>query len=178
MSKKGDVGLSPPQFSLQRRIAYTVGASGGVSVSQPSADNVITITALDPAAATALANVLPLQYDFGGIKVTIVVKDGTGTVHNPILIEPTLDQASGWLQAALAGNPYAIGVRFVPKQPLGPPSGGKLYGVLTPSVIQYYNDNTNDPYSFEHYVAQDLFADVIKAHLGAIHVGFTTVAGL
>lgn len=167
--------LSPPWYTLQRQLTYSIGAFGGVSVSplQMVGQNYsITIQAMNRTMAQGLVNILTLSYDFGP-KVIIFVKDETGAVMTPATGPQTQAKIKEWLEAGLTGNPFFYGTKT-----FGVPFHGQaLYLVLAPQVIQFYSDNFIDPQGVLHYVAQDVFASVLRNNFpGAGTLYFTTAA--
>jgi len=169
------MGASPPWYGIQRQLTYSIGTFGGVSVSPltpAGKDYTITVQAMNRDMAQGLANILIPSYDFGP-KITVLVKDNTGAVMIPASGNHTAEEVKGWLEAGLTGNPYFYGVESFgyPGQPKS------LYLVLAPQVIQYYNDFYLDPQSFAHYVAEDVFAEVIRdEYPGAGTLRFTTAS--
>lgn len=165
------VRLSPPQYGLQRRLAFTVGAAGGVSVS-PVHDipggHEIVVSAWSPETAEGLVNVLQLAHDFGGIRVRIRVVDGSGRAHTPAG-SATAAQVEAWLRAAFTGNPLVYGVTRVELARLGL--------VCMPSIVQFWNDDISTPTSFTIDTAANTFAAVVRAaFVGGPTVQVYTVA--
>lgn len=150
------VRLSPPQYGLQRRLSFTVGAAGGVSVSpvtEVPGGNQITISAWSAQVAEGLVNTLRLDYNFGGIRVKIVVRDADGRVH-VASANPAPGQLEGWLRAAFVGNPLVYGVSRVDAERVGL--------VCMPAVVQFWNDDISTPTSYTVDTAANTFAAVVR----------------
>lgn len=166
MSDYAGVRLSPPQYTLWRKLANSIGAHPYISVDEPYPMGerwYIDVCVGRPKTAVALAQVLLTDYDFGGIKVTIRVLDRA----EPIILSAISSEGKNataiqeMLVEALRDNRYYVTTLKPQEQPPLIP-WGEIVIVFKPEVIQFWNDNLADYYGYNHYVAQDVFAEVLK----------------
>ncbi len=169
--------LSPPQYSLQRKVAHTIGANPNVTVSEVIEEGdlyVIEISCGARDVAEGLAVILETNYDFGGIKVEIRILGPNG---NPVTVDPSQQSgepgelAKEYFQKALKGNRYFVKIPEGGGGPMMP----FLFIEMRAAVIQFWNDNIGDLYGNENYVAAHLFSDVCKETvLESVAVAFST----
>lgn len=172
------VKLSPPQYSLYRQITNTIGADTCIDVERPYQENeqwYIDVHVCNTLKAQVLAAIMTPDYDFGGIKVQVrIFNPEEELVPPPVILEGDLETVKELFEIALNDNPYFVEVLEVTDKPATVP-WGDLILVFTPAVIQYWNDNLADPFGYVHFVAQDLFANVLILDFpGGITVSVTT----
>lgn len=173
--------LSPPQYSLWRQVNASIGASPLVKVEEmreiDDGHYEIDVHGVTADISTALAAVLNLEYNFGGIEVKINVlnPDGSATV-NPLASRnaSSADEVRGYFEKALRGNSY---IRRI----LDGGRGGfdsAFWVECKKKIIQFWNDNIGDYYGNDVYIAADVFRTVMQntfeTDSGTIAVGFTT----
>ncbi len=168
--------ISPPQFTLWRKLAYSFGADPEITVREPYGKNEVTIIEVVAQGnrAPAVAGVLNKYYNFGGIEVWVVVLDEEGNkVEPPDLTQPGFSVRQ-MIETALFANPYFYRVvaNQCPSQP-----DRVLTAAFYPKVIQFWNDDLSDYFGYTHFVAQEVFADVMRHHYeDGTELNFTTIA--
>jgi len=155
--------ISPPWYTLQRVVSFSIGQSGQVMVSElegSDADYQIMVITLKEATAQALANTLKLRHEIGNITVTIVVKDLSGKTyeHTPHSNEGRIDL----LKEALVNNPLVFGIEEFKRN---------AAICCTPTVIQFWNDNIANPYSFTSMMSEDAFREVFLDDISVYTLG-------
>ncbi|HEX8230199.1 MAG TPA: hypothetical protein VF826_12925 [Chloroflexia bacterium] len=153
-----EVGLSPPWYTLWNKIDKAIGADPGFKV-EPLQDNgngtytvLIKAQGGDP---TPLAAVLKKSHTLGNITVYVEVQE----LHVDVLSINTPDELVGALKGALKGNPYFVQALEPEPSPYFPvPS---VVAVITPSVIQFYNDDLSDYYRNFNGLAAEVFAEIL-----------------
>ncbi len=172
------VMISPPQFTLWRKLAYSFGADPEIAVRNPYEKNnttIIEVVVEDANRAPAVAGVLNDKYNFGGIQVKVKVIDPEGNrVDPPDVTQPGFS-VQQMIETALFANPYFYKVipNRTPREP-----DRELVAVFYPKVIQFWNDDLSDFFGYAHFVAQDVFADVMRENYeDGTHLTFTTIAG-
>jgi hypothetical protein len=107
--------------------------------------------------AEGLAFVLKSSYNFGGIRVEVIVVDPDGQVVEPIGDDPAdpIGDTRRLFQQALVGNPYFRRIQ----------TGMAMHALsveIEPAVVQFWNDDTSDPNGYSHFLAADVFDEVNK----------------
>ncbi len=170
------VRISPPQYTLWRQLAYTFGADPEIYVCPPTEKCEITTIEIGVRGnrAPSVAGVLKKFYDFGGIKVRILVVDEEGKmVLAPDETEPDFS-VSQMIETALYANPYFYQLVAVPKVD---EAGMSITAMFYPKAIQFWNDDISDLFGFAHFVAQDAFAEVMRReYREGSTLNFTTIA--
>lgn len=170
------VNISPPQYLIWRELAYSFGADPEIAVKPPFEDSeqwTINIRVLNDSRAPAVAGVLKDSYDLGGIRVKVGVLDEEGNAVSPPDISSPGFSVEQMIRTALFPNPYFQRVfRIENKPPMVP--WGDLAVVFFPQTIEFWNDNLADPFGFVHFVAQDVFADVMRENYDGLRATFTT----
>lgn len=108
----------------------------------------VTLHVDNPFKADALSQVLPEAYEFGNARLVVkVIPDNEDVSHAQLI------------QMALAGNPIACDSGTVVDGSLSYP-----FLMLSPFVIQYFNDEVRHPYGVRtvlpEQAAREIFADV------------------
>ncbi|NLY88887.1 MAG: hypothetical protein GX085_04625 [Firmicutes bacterium] len=170
--------LSPAQYILWRKIAYSIGTDPEICIRDPYEKNsttIIEVVVENGHRAPAVAGVLNEEYNFGGIRIKVVV---IGPAGKPV-IPPDVTQPGFSLrqmvETALFANPYFH--EIIPGWRPGEPDQ-VLTVVFYPKVIQLWSDDLSDYYGYAHYVAEDVFAEVMrrKYNDGTI-LNTTTISG-
>lgn len=170
--------LSPPQYTLWRKLAYSIGTDPEIFVRDPYERNNITIIEVvveNGNRAPAIAGVLNEEYKFGGIQVRVKVIGPAGKpVASPDVTQPGFSVRQ-MVETALFANPYFHEV--IPGRRPGEPDQ-VLTAVFYPKVIQLWNDDLSDYYGYAHYVAEDVFAEVMrKRYDDGTVLNATTISG-
>lgn len=163
MKTNENVGLSAPWYEFQRILAYTIGQSGEVSVSQIDTSNYqITVTAILEDTAKALASTLQLEVEMGNITITLAVVDGNGKrwVPNP---EPMNNSyLTDYLKDALTNNPLVFEISEFNSQ---------VAICCTPNIIQFWNDDLSNPYGCTSMLASEGFRRIFKKEISVYTLG-------
>ncbi|MCT4603937.1 MAG: hypothetical protein N4A59_13685 [Marinifilum sp.] len=157
------IKLSAPWYTLQRKIAFTIGQSAEIMVSQLDTKNYqVIVTAAYENTAKALASTLQLKHEIGNITVNILVKDINGNSWVPNEKENTTNYLKDYLKAALVNNPLVFSVQEFK-------SAAAI--CCTPNVVQFYNDDVSNPYSFTSMLAADAFREVFRNEIEIYTIG-------
>lgn len=156
--------LSPPWWSMQRVYAYSYGASPCLVVDdlvqQGEARYLLRIHACTQETADALASLLRLRWNLGGVRLIVKVF-GPGSSHADAYVYGTAsaEQLRERLENALNGNPYLAEIREV----IDPMTQkAKVFVVCTKEVIQFWDDNLGDLFGNHNLVAAEAFRQVTK----------------
>jgi hypothetical protein len=166
--------LSPPQYTLQRELQYSFGASRFVEVSdvhEDGSESVIYVTGGNRFVAEGLAFVLQPHYNFGGIQVRIEVlySDGSSVdLPDDHPLNPTM-RAAWHFYSALRGNPYFFRIH----------KGSGFFSLwveFQADVIQFWNDDISDPHGYSHFVAKEVFSKLVRETYfdNEVSIGFFT----
>ena len=167
--------LSPPWYSFRNELNDTVGKTPGVVVSPlvQDSDNQyeVEVSTKSNGRGLALASVLSLTVNFGGVTVQVHVVKPNGMSYTPVT-PATAHQLGALEEAALSGNKMFKEVVVQQSSPFG--AAEDVYPVFTKSVVQYYNDNIADLYNNQNSVAADAFRDVLAPMPGGFIVNPST----
>jgi len=159
---KAHAMLNPAQYILWRKIAYSIGTDPGISLRDPYEENkntIIEVVVENRHRAPAVAGVLKEEYDFGGIRFKVKVVSPVGKpVLPPDVTRPDFSLRQ-MVETALSANPYFH--EIIPGWRPGEPEQ-VLTAVFYPKVIQLWGDDLAAYYGYSHYVAEDLFAEVLR----------------
>ncbi|NLZ43713.1 MAG: hypothetical protein GX894_02550 [Clostridia bacterium] len=153
---------NPAQDILWRKIAYSIGTDPEICIREPYEKNnttIIEVVVEDGRRAPAIAGVLKDEYNLGTIQIKIGVIGPAGKpVFPPDVTGPgfSLQQM---VETALFANPYfhEIIPDYRPEEP-----EQVLTAVFYPKVIRLWRDDLSAYYGYAHYVAEDLFAEVLR----------------
>ena len=160
MSGRGrNVSLSPPWFTLQRKLANTFGCDPAVTVGDLSETSqtikVIPITVDDEKKGRALRTIIHPSFPMGNILVTTEVKNSKGRCWEAIVIENG-KQLQGVITDAMAGNPLFVEAKLVERPPFA------IVGfIMTKTVVQFWNDDLSDFYGNFNDVTANVVSDLI-----------------
>ncbi len=179
----GGVGLSPPQYGLERKLRKTVGRSPHVEVMEVYEEQsqgevgshwVIEIRARESGGGDlpgALATILKRFYDFEGIRVQVRVLDPLGREASavPSTGLPVGD-AIKLLETVFRDNPLFVTIHH----PTGWPFDVSVE--FKAEIVQYWNDDLSDHYGNTNLVAARAFSDVMNEFLfeETVSVGTST----
>ncbi|MDR0397102.1 MAG: hypothetical protein LBH66_07355 [Oscillospiraceae bacterium] len=130
-----------------------------VKVIQPTGDDyAVTIQAVNPCIAGALATVLKLTYDFGNITGTVHIVSG-GLEYGP---QPTanLTELLQWSQVAFYGCPRVKKCQI--QEPPPGFEGENVVIIVEKTVIQYYNDDLSDIFGNANKTTQDVLTGLLS----------------
>jgi len=170
--------ISPPQYTLWRKLVYSIGTDPEISVHDPDERNnttIIEVVVENSNRAPAVAGVLNEEYYFGGIQVKVNVTGPAGkAVTSPDVTQPGFSVRQ-MIEAALFANPYFH--EIIPGRRPGEPDP-VLTAVFYPKVIQLWNDDVSDYYGYAHHVAKDVFAEMMRGRYndGTV-LNTTTISG-
>ena len=175
------VRLSPPQYTLYRQLAGSIGADPNVRVRNPYQQNEIWYMDVQVSRITtakAMSGIITSYYDFGGIIVNVRILGPSGESMAPQTMpdaENPVDFVHDQIVTALKRNRYferVVDLRGK-KPPLAP--WGQLAVVFEPKVIQFWDDNLADPFGYLHFVAQDVFSAImLLQYPGNVKITMTT----
>ena len=140
--------LAAPWFQYFRKIEALFGDDPDIDVLFDDDDLVIRLMVKDQDKADALTQLLPMEKDFGNVKVYISVI--------PANVEATPSKIS-LLKKAFHGNPafrYAATAEGLYTNPIH-------YVVFANKVVQYYNDDLGDVNGLCSTLYQDIAKDVL-----------------
>jgi hypothetical protein len=171
------LAVSPPQYSLQRTLKGSIGASPLVTVGDVQAVGeayLVNVRSSIPEVARGLSFILTKEYNFGGIRLSIRVLDGEGKQVDTPDTPATGDaeaESKRHFEAALAHNP--LFVRIV--------GGGFFYTYaleIEPAIVQFWNDNIGDPHGNTNLIAADAFQMVCRETLfgGQVRPSWSTAS--
>src|SRR5690554_215641 len=154
--------LSLAQYTVWRKIAYSIGTDPEISIRNPYEKNnttFIEVVVEDGYRAPAVAGVLKEEYNSGSIRIRVHVIGPAGKpVIPPDVTEPGFSLKQ-MIETALFANPYFH--KIIPDQQ--PEEADQvLTAVFYPKVIRLWSDDLSGYYGYAHYVAEDLFAEVIR----------------
>ncbi len=155
--------LSPPQYTLQRKLTHSVGDNAFVSVGEVEETGgryFIDIVAARAEVAEGLSFILRPEYNIGGIEVRVTVLDEYGQVV--VADESTANGSSRQVTQqhfanALGQNP--LFVSFIDSFPLA-----SFVVEIRPEVIQFWNDNLGDPSGNSNELATSVFTEVCRTN--------------
>lgn len=155
--------ISAPWYGIQRMLSYTIGGSGQVLVSPYDLNkDQIIVTALLEDTAKALASTLKLNHSIGNVTVNILVMDINGNTWTPNEEEGTSDFMIKNLETALVNNPSVYEIQKFRNQ---------AAICCTPSVVQFYNDDTSNPDAFSSMLSSNAFQEVFRDEIEVYTLG-------
>ncbi|MDR1641461.1 MAG: hypothetical protein LBT59_17350 [Clostridiales bacterium] len=116
----------------------------------------ITLRVCSRRKAAALASVMKLEYDFGGITGRLYIEDDCGYEYRPRAVRNLRDLRE-LVQTAFHGNSRVVGCEigyFL--------SGDAVAVICEKALIQYYNNDISDPYENANMPVADVLRDIIS----------------
>lgn len=172
-----EVKLTPPWYTFRNQIRYTYGMSPFVTVNElVQVDNyyVLSINSCSESVAYALRQVLPLERIFGNITVLVKVFGPNGSeifISNQSYTPQSLAKL---FCTALSYNPLFVGAIPFEYNP-ALPFVKAAYMVITPTVIQFFNDDISDLCSNYNEVASKVFQEVTTLNYNPkLSIAFST----
>lgn len=174
------IELSPPWYTLANEIKYTYGLSRYVTVNDLVENGIgyeLDIDVSNDVVANALRQILPVDVNFGGTNVDIVIKNSSGEIVNVANQAYTPESLGDLFCYALYANPLFVGSVLTSGKlnPIQQGSVGDVVVIIKPCVVQFYNDDISDLCSNYNEVASKVFAGVtILEYVPDLKVSFTT----
>jgi len=160
--------LSPPQWTLWKKIRYTVGETPGVTVDpldESATPFVVRIHVQHLATAQAFAAILEPEHELGNMVVKVVVLDDSGSPATPQKVDSSSMVALAF-HNALRANPMFVLAREYNDRAVGV--------IFTRSVVQFYNDDGGELYSNFNGVAAQVFGDLVTRRYPGVRVWLGT----
>ena len=146
-----NVRLSPPWQTYYNELVVLFGQDNDIVIRYNEEEQVIKLYVSKEAKARALEAILEPEKVFGNVVVkTVVVM--------PNIEDKTIAEK---FDIAFENNPALSHVQIVEG-----PMGVHNFAVFTKKVVQFYNDQLNDPHGLKSILYQDIAADVFKDGLG------------
>jgi hypothetical protein len=165
--------LSPPEFTFFNELKNSIGKDPLVTVENiiklPNGENLIPVLVHKQKKALALATILDLHKDFGGIIVNVQVIFN-GQAVDPLEKDFTPREVVKLFKAALGTNRY---FKFAVAKLFSPGVFG-VFPVFSKKVIQFFNDDISDLYNNFNEVAATVFKDVLKGEINEIVINPST----
>lgn len=161
--KKPHVTLSPVQDILWRKIAYSIGTDPEIFLREPYEENnatVIEVVVENGRRAPAIAGVLKEEYNSGGTQIKVKVTSPAGKPVLPPDVTGPGFSLRQMVETALSANPYFH--EIIPCLRPGKEQEQILTAVFYPKVIQLWGEDLSAYYGYAYYVAEDLFAEVLR----------------
>lgn len=162
------VNLPAPWYFLRFEMLYTLGEDKRVTVGeveQVGKEVNIKITVTDLQVAKALREILPLERDFGPVKVFIIILDSSGNIVNRSGTIFTPKTLADVFCTALSKNPLFKGV-VVPGIVFSPEVAKNYADVVVftdKQVVQFYGDILSEICGDFNAVAADVFRDITES---------------
>lgn len=163
--------LSPPWQTQYQKLLHTLGVDPLVHVGPllSSGSTYYTrVKVIGNQKARALATLIRPTVQFGNITFKVIVLNQKGSTVTPFSGPFSALKTVRILRLALRSNPL---FRFAI---VGPVSN--VYPVFAKQVVQFYNDNLADYRGNFNGVTAFVFAEVLKASLGNIGIGYSTIS--
>lgn len=159
------IKLSPPWFTFANEIKYTYGMSPYVHVEdlvQVGNNYELPITVCNNKIATALRQILPLNRDFGGVIVNVIIYTSSKMIVPIENIEYTPETLADTICTALYRNSLFVGTiltegKFNPEQI---DILGQVVVIIKKYIIQFYNDDISDICNNYNQIAAIVFSDI------------------
>ncbi|WP_409342512.1 hypothetical protein [Paenibacillus sp. MBLB4367] len=170
--RKARVQLSPPQNIYFSKVLFSVGNDLHVQVDplRQLADGsfLITVHVKGTQKARALATLLVLRKQIGGIIIRVQVRNQSGKLVCPIKRSLTPAEIAALYQIAFRTNRLFVfaAVRRLPFTGVFP--------VFKAKVVQFFADNLADLFRNLNEVAAFVFRDVLKQTIGQTPIQFST----
>ena len=157
--------LSPPEYTLQRKLYYTFGVAGDVRVTDVQrllgageVEYVVRIITNNKDKGHALSTIIKNKIQISHNYLQVVVEDSNGNPYSSNIVD-SLDHLVQIAKVALSGNPL-----FVSSQKARHGLSHELNAlgiVITRSVIHFWNDDLSDIFSAYNGIAADVFKELL-----------------
>lgn len=139
--------LSPPWQTYAHEVKALFDGDPQVKVIFDQNELVLKLFVENPAKADALGRILPAEKDFGNVKVQLQVIPADNGKEESFASD---------VKTAFEGN---RGLEYI--RDCVTPFGEMHYVVLTPRIVQFYNDDMSDVNGNRTMILQDVARDVI-----------------
>lgn len=146
--------ISPPWISFCRKINAMFKDDPEITIRCIEDPLTIKLYVDNTAKANALTKILPMEKDFGGVKVYIQVIPNNVSSQNP----------ADLFKDAFKDNPVFVDMITVGDVYINPVN----YCVFKNEVVQYWDDNLGDPHGRVSTLYQDIADDVFEDKYGVI----------
>jgi len=148
------VTLSAPWITFIREIELLFGKDDEVNVVVDSDELEVKLYVDNNRKAEALSRLLPVEKEFGNVKVKIAVIPSNKAEETPLAM----------IAQAFEGNPVFEGTTTVDTL-----MGSFGYAVFKKEVAQFYNDQLDDIHGNRSMLYQDIAKDVLGAKDGVFY---------
>ena len=148
------LGLSAPWITAYREIVALFGEDPDITIgtSETSDGPTVTLRVKGDDKANAIAVLLPSEYVFGNVKLRVKIVPANDT-----------PSVADTLRVAFAGNPVLKEVRQAERGVYG----SVAYAIFRKEVVQFFNDELNDPSGNRSTLFADIADRLIPNHSGA-----------
>lgn len=141
--------LSPPWITYAHELELLFGEDPAIKVVYDDGDEKeITLFVEGSEKADALMQILPVVKDFGGVSVKVTVKPANDDTYVP--------SKADLIAKAFDGNPVLSHIIETGPNVAFPAT----YFVFANKVVQYYNDQMDNPYGIKSTLYEDIAKDV------------------
>ena len=171
------VMLLPPWWTLQKKVAGTVGQDRGVQVEalkEVPGGYLLPVVTASKETGIGLATILRGAFPFGNVMVKLQVQDPDGNAY-PARVIATADDLLAAVKEGLGTNALFVET-FIGNQ--YPATYTQVVAVFTASVVQFWNDDLSDFYGNFNGVAADVFAEILTPDFGSLFRLATTTQNL
>ena len=141
--------LSPPWITYAHELESLFGEDPAIKVVYDDGDEKeVTLFVEGSEKADALMQILPVVKDFGGVSVKVTVKPANDDTYVP--------SKADLIAKAFDGNPVLSHIVETGPNVMFPAT----YFVFANKVVQYYNDQMDNPYGIKSTLYEDIAKDV------------------
>ena len=146
-----NVKLSPPWYTFYHKINAMFGSDPEITIKFDEDAMILKLFVDNQAKADAIAKVLPIEKDFGNVKLNIEV-----------IPSDKVDSVKQLYKTIFSDNPVFSQVIEV----ADPSMPQASYVVFNPLIVQFYNDNLADAYRNETTLLQEIAKDIFIQQSG------------
>ena len=146
-----NVKLSPPWYTFYHKINAMFGSDPEITIKFDEDAMTLKLFVDNQAKADALASVLPIEKDFGNVKLNIEV-----------IPSDKVNSVKQLYKTIFRDNPVFSQVIEVADPSIPQAS----YVVFNPLIVQFYNDNLADAYRNETTLLQEIAKDIFIQQSG------------
>ena len=146
-----NVKLSPPWYTFYHKINAMFGSDPEITIKFDEDAMILKLFVDNQAKADALAKVLPIEKDFGNVKLNIEV-----------IPSDKVNSVKQLYKTIFSDNPVLSQVIEV----TDPSMPQASYVVFNPLIVQFYNDNLADAYRNETTLLQEIAKDIFIQQSG------------
>ena len=146
-----NVKLSPPWYTFYHKINAMFGSDPEITIKFDEDAMILKLFVDNQAKADALAKVLPIEKDFGNVKLNIEV-----------IPSDKVNSVKQLYKTIFSDNPVFSQVIEV----TDPSMPQASYVIFNPLIVQFYNDNLADAYRNETTLLQEIAKDIFIQQSG------------